>query len=198
MWVYEIGVAKYFSEDKKKNNAVEFYNFFSPKGLTLESICGMLGNIERESTLNPGIKQTTSTSSGWGLIQWTPSTDLTNWCKKYRYNWYDGTAQCIRINAEGEQTMDAGGVWIPTASYPYSWDEFKALTDVNEATKAYLYERERAGAEALDLRLEYANKWYEYLGGQPSPPEPPEPPEPPHPTPVEKRKFPWWMCLKKF
>ena len=93
-WIYEIGVAKYFSTSQMQNNATEFYNYFTNKGATLEAICGMLGNIQRESTLNPGIKQGSSTALDWGLIQWTPSTVLTNWCKTYGYNWYDGSAQC--------------------------------------------------------------------------------------------------------
>lgn len=194
-WIYEIGVAKYFSTSQMQNNATEFYNYFTNKGVTLEAICGMLGNIQRESTLNPGIKQGNSTSLGWGLIQWSPSTVLTNWCRTYGYNWYDGFAQCERIICEGEGIKNASGYWIPTASYPYSWSEFIALTDVAEATKAYLYERERAGVETLDLRLRYASNWYEYFSGTPIPPTP-TPPTPP--TPITKKKMPIYMMLRRF
>ena len=189
-WIYKIGVGTYFSKSQQENNAIEFYAYFHQKRLTLESICGMLGNITRESTLNPGIKQGSSTSSGWGLIQWTPATVLTNWCNKYGYNWYDGTAQCERIIAEGDGTRGASGYWVPTSNYPYSWTEFKSLTDVDEATKAYLYERERAGVEALELRLQYAKEWYEYLSGEPTPPIPPKPTK-------KVKKFPWYLYLKK-
>ena len=49
-WIYDIGVAKYFSTSQMQNNATEFYNYFINKGATLEAICGMLGNIQREST----------------------------------------------------------------------------------------------------------------------------------------------------
>ena len=190
-WIYEIGVAKYFSTSQMQNNATEFYNYFTNKGATIEAICGMLGNIQRESTLNPGIKQGSSTSLGWGLIQWTPSTVLTNWCKTYGYNWYDGSAQCERISCEGEGTKGAGGYWLPTHDYPYSWSEFIALTDVAEATKAYLYERERAGIGALDLRLKYASEWYEYFSGKP-----PTPPTPP--TPRKRKSMPIYMMLKNY
>ena len=192
-WIYEIGVGKYFEQAKQENNAAEFYNYFVNKGVSLEAICGMLGNITIESTINPGIKQGNSTSLGWGLIQWTPATVLTNWCKTYGYNWYDGFAQCERIICEGEGIKNASGYWLPTASYPYSWSEFIALTDVAEATKAYLYERERAGVEALDLRLQYASNWYEYFSGTPIPPTPPTPP-----TPIYKKKMPIYMMLRRF
>lgn len=191
-WIYEIGVAKYFSTSQMQNNATEFYIYFINYGATLEAICGMLGNIQKESTLNPGIKQGSSISLGWGLIQWSPSTVLTNWCKTYGYNWYDGAAQCDRIKCEGEGTKNANGYWLPTSEYPYSWSEFLALTDVAEATKAYLYERERAGIEALDLRLQYANEWYSYFTGSPVPPAPPTPP-----TPRKRTSIPIYMMLRK-
>lgn len=191
-WIYEIGVAKYFSTSQMQNNATEFYIYFINYGATLEAICGMLGNIQKESTLNPGIKQGSSISLGWGLIQWSPSTVLTNWCKTYGYNWYDGAAQCDRISCEGEGTKGASGYWLPTSEYPYSWSEFLALTDVAEATKAYLYERERAGIEALDLRLQYANEWYSYFTGSPVPPTPPIPP-----TPRKRTSMPIYMMLRK-
>lgn len=192
VWIYEIGVAKYFSTSQMQNNATEFYIYFNNYGATLEAICGMLGNIQKESTLNPGIKQGSSISLGWGLIQWSPSTVLTNWCKTYGYNWYDGAAQCDRISCEGEGTKGASGYWLPTSEYPYSWSEFLALTDVAEATKAYLYERERAGIEALDLRLQYANEWYSYFTGSPVPPTPPTPP-----TPRKRTSMPIYMMLRK-
>lgn len=190
-WIYEIGVQKYFNQSQQENNATEFYNYFINYGATIEVICGMLGNITRESTLNPANKQGNSTKLGWGLIQWTPATVLTNWCKRYGYNWYDGTAQCERIKCEGEGTKNANGYWLPTSDYSYSWSEFITLTDVAEATKAYLYERERAGIEALDLRLQYANEWYSYFTGSPVPPTPSTPPL------KLKRKMPIYMMLKK-
>lgn len=192
-WIYDIGVGKYFDETQKQNNATEFYNYFIDKGATLESICGMLGNIEQESTLNPAIKQTSSVSSGWGLIQWTPSTVLTDWCNKYGYNWYDGSAQCERIDCEGSGTKDASGYWLPTTQYPYKWSEFIALTDVEESTKAYLYERERAGTPNLEKRIEYANKWYDFFSDTPVPPTPPTPP-----TPKVRKKMPLYMMLKYY
>lgn len=191
-WIYDIGVQKYFNQSQQENNAIEFYNYFINYGATIEAICGMLGNITRESTLNPAIKQDNSTSLGWGLIQWTPATVLTNWCKRYGYNWYDGTAQCERIKCEGEGTKNANGYWLPTPYYSYSWSEFIALTDVAEATKAYLYERERAGIEELDLRLQYASEWYKYFSETPVPPTAPTPP-----TPRKRTSMPIYMMLRK-
>lgn len=164
-WIFDIGVGKFFNQEQMQNNAVEFYNYFNDKGVTLEAICGMLGNIQRESTLNPGIKETESEAKGWGLIQWTPSTVITDWATEYGYVWYDGVCQCERIWCEGTKQKGASGYWLPTSQYPYTWSEFIALTDVHEAVRAFLYERERAGVEALQERLDNADRWFDYLSG---------------------------------
>ena len=185
-WISEVGTGKYFTTEKQQFNAKLFYQFFVVKGVTLAAICGMLGNISWESTLNPGIKQGESTYLGWGLIQWTPSTVITNWCDTYGYNWWDGNAQCERIWSEGIEDKGAGGTWIPTAEYPYSWQEFIQLSDLHECVLAYLRERERAGTEKLEERLTYANYWYTYFTDNP----PPTPGKP-------KRRLPIYMMINR-
>lgn len=194
-WHERVGVQSYLTESQMKDNATEICNYFRGQGMTLEAICGLLGNIQAESGLNPGNKETASSSNGWGLIQWTPATVLLNWCNKYNYTWYSGSVQCYRILCEGLRINDASGYWIPTSAYPYSWQQFSQLTNVEEATKAYLYERERAGVEAVAKRVTYANNWFAYFSGQPIPPTPPEP-EPPEPE-QEKRKMPLYMMIKR-
>lgn len=186
MWYYNIGVQATLTHEQEVNNILEFYEFFHEKGLTVESICGILGNIAQESQYNPANKQTSSTSSGWGLIQWTPSTVLTDWCELYGYNWYDGNAQCIRIWNEGIGEMGAGGVFYPAGGYNYSWSEFCQLTDINEAMYSYFYERERGVVETANFtyRLEQAQRCYRIITGE----EPPTPPIPPKPKKNKYRK----------
>jgi len=167
-WEYQItdslGV---LTTAQQQNNAKAFYTYF--KGyMTLEAMAGILGNIQRESQLNPGQQESGyggSTSYGHGLIQWTPGSILVDWCNEQGLNWYNGDAQCYRIKCEGEATNGCSGYWLPTSSYPYSWSEFCKLTNVAEATKSYLAERERAGVSALDERLANANNWYSFLSG---------------------------------
>ena len=78
-WIVKVGVSAYLTRSEMENNATEFYGYFNSKGFTIESVAGMLGNLQQESNINPGMKQTASASSGWGLIQWTPSSNLTNY-----------------------------------------------------------------------------------------------------------------------
>lgn len=171
-WIYFVGVGKYLTESQMENNAKEFYYYFNNFSFTLESIAGMLGNIQRESTINPAIKQTESTSSGWGLIQWTPSANLTDYTDSIGVSWYSGDAQCELIRKEIIEGY--GGQWLPSSTHPeykYTGKEFSEMKDVDLATKTYLFQRERAGIEKLDERLENAHKWYKFLGGvTPKPP----------------------------
>ena len=187
-WIAIEGTKKYFTQAQMENNAIEFNAYFTGK-YTLESICGMLGNVQRESTLNPALKERLSTSSGWGLIQWTPSSNLTNYANAQGKDWKDGNLQCQLINAEVLEGY--GGQWLPTKSYPYSGLEFSQLTDVEEAVKAYCFERERAGVVALDERIQNGKNWYNYLSGTPLPPLPPTPILP------TRRHMPIYMMLKR-
>lgn len=132
--------------------------------MTKEAMAGMFGNILRESYFNPGQGQIGG-GGGLGLIQWTPSTSLTNYISGA---WYDGDNQCrFLINDCNNQY---GTRWISTSTYNYSFAEFCQVTDVDLATKIFLACRERAGVSALDLRLQYAHEFYEILGGTPPTP----------------------------
>ena len=189
-WIVKVGVAQYLTQPEMKNNATEFYSYFNSKGFTIESVAGMLGNLQQESNINPGMKQTASASSGWGLIQWTPSRNLTDYATAHGTNWATGE---IQTQLMWDEIINGyGGQWIPKPSlgYNYTGAEFSKLIDVAEACKAYLYERERAGVAALSNRLTYASKWYEYLTGV-TPPTPPTPP-----TPTKRKGMPIWMMCR--
>ena len=188
-WIVKVGVRAYLTQSEMENNATEFYGYFNSKGFTVESVSGMLGNLQQESNINPGMKQTASTSSGWGLIQWTPSSNLTDYATAHGSDWTTGEIQTQLI--WDEIINGYGGQWLPKPAlgYTYTGEEFSRLTDVTEACKSYLYERERAGTEALTNRLTYASNWYEYLTGV-------TPPTPPTPTPTKRKGMPVWMMCR--
>lgn len=192
-WIYDIGKYKYFTTAQQENNVLEIYNYFRNYDMTLEALCGILGNMSKESTMNPGIKQGDDPSLGWGLIQWSPHHWLVDWCEKLGLDWYDGNAQLRRIVAEGEKTTDDGYSWWNTVEgYRYSWREYCQITDVDLALEAYFYIRIRAGKPDMQTRYEWAHYWYEFLSGE----EPPVPPVPP--TPSKKKKgMPVWMMVRR-
>ena len=150
-----------------QNNAHLIYNYFTGKGWTLNAIAGMLGNMQRESTINPGVWQNLDTSyvsGGYGLVQWTPSTNVTTWLTSNGYNMNDansnGNGQCARIIYE----LENGLQWIPTSGYPMTFSEYsKSTLDPRMLATIFLKHYERAGVEALVERQDNAEYWYGYL-----------------------------------
>lgn len=192
-WIYNITDASGggMSASDMENNVQLFIDYFTGY-MTAEAMAGILGNMQHESYLNPaqcqiGSGTSSNSNSGGGLIQWTPRSAFVRWCEDRGRSWYDGYYQLYRIRCEGEGRDGCSGYWLKSSKYGYyySWSEFCQLTDYEEACKAYLYERERAGNEALSLRLEYAQNWYDFIqGGQPIPTPSPTP-DPPEPRPYE-------------
>ena len=153
----------YLTESQMQGNALEVYNFFSARGWTLNAIAGMLGNMERESNINPGLWQSLdygNYSGGYGLVQWTPATNYTDWASSRGYSITDPQGQMVWID-----TMTvSSGQWIATSEYNLSFAAFKASTQSPEwLASAFLKNFERAGVEAEDERRSDARKWYNYL-----------------------------------
>lgn len=125
----------------------------------------MLGNMQRESTINPGVWQNLdagNTSLGLGLVQWTPATKLIDWCNSGGFNYTSIAAQCQRIIYE----LNNGLQWIATQDYPESFLEFtRSNKNITYLTYAFLKNYERAGVEAVNERIQYAAHWFNTLDG---------------------------------
>ena len=173
----------------KVNADYLYYAFVNSAGWTLEALCGMLGNMQVESSLNPGRWENDSVGGdpinhGYGLAQWTPYTNYTNWATSY--GWSDPStmdANVSRINYELANNLQ----WIPTLSYPYTFGAFTQSTaSPYDLALAFLANYERPADPNQPIRGEYAMDWYNYLLGL-------------HPKPIiGKRKFPWVLYSGKF
>lgn len=178
----------YLSLSQMKDNAEYIFNYFGSRGWTTNSICAMLGNMQRESTINPGLWQNMdegNTSLGLGLVQWTPATKLIEWCDDRNIDYLELDSQCERIIYELENNLQ----YYATPSYPETFEEFTQSTEsIEYLTTAFLKNYERAGVEALDERIENAEYWYSYFEGEePDVPEEPEEPEEPD-VPIKKKR----------
>ncbi len=81
------------------SNVTTVYNFLVKElNLTPAAACGIMANIEHESSFNPKAK----TSRSYGLCQWTGSryTLLKKWCKKNGYNYKTIKGQMNYLKAE--------------------------------------------------------------------------------------------------
>ena len=176
--------SNYLTYNQMKINAVYIYKALKDKGWTLNAVAGMLGNMQRESTLNPGIWQNNdvgNTNVGYGLVQWTPATKYINWLLPGS----DASTMdnnISRILFELENNLQ----WISTQEYPMSFEEFtKSTQRPEDLASVFLYNYERAGVSAENERRENALKWYFYLiGNVPQ-------------YKVKPHRFPWALYAKK-
>jgi hypothetical protein len=138
------------------------------KGWSKESVCGMLGNMETESTINPGIWQSLdegNMSMGFGLVQWTPASKYTNWADSNGYSWGDINGQLHRLQYE----IDNGVQWIATSSYNLSFQQFKTNAtglSVEDLAQAFLLNYERPADQTQPDRSTQARYWFDTLDGE--------------------------------
>lgn len=181
---------RYLTDDEMYHNGRLVYGYFN-EHMTFNAICGILGNMQNESRVNPGIWQNLypAVSNGYGLVQWTPSTVITKWLSENGYAVDDGNGQLEWILT---QTV-AQGQWIETSEYPISWEEFKKSTQSPEWTATcFQYNFERGTTPTIvALKQKYAREWWDYLQSVS--------PINPEPTPQEKvSKMPVWMKIRYF
>lgn len=177
-WIYG---NRNLTESEMEHNAIEVYNCFKVWDWTLNAIAGMLGNMQAESTINPGRWENgVEYGGGYGLVQWTPYTKYSEWAGDGWEN--NGTKQVERIIYEWNGYYEQ---WKETSSYPLTFKQFSASTQTPEylaSTFLYNYERPLDPAATLSYRQAAARKWYNYLGGV---------------TPVKTHKgMPVWMMCK--
>lgn len=156
------------NQSQMELNAVYIYNSLSSNGWSLNAICGMLGNMQTESSINPGRWQSDRvggdpTGHGYGLVQWTPYTKYTEWATNNGYS-DPSTMDCnlARINYEVENNLQ----WIPTYQYPMTFEAFKTSNeDPYTLAMIFLANYERPADPYQPARGQQANAWYEYLSG---------------------------------
>lgn len=153
---------RYLTLSEMRHNAEIFRAKMEGYGFSINAICGMLGNIQTESQVNPGIWQSLKPfKGGYGLVQWTPYTNYSEWAGEGWEN--NGDKECERIKYEFEHGLQ----YYATKSYPMSASEFMK-SDKAPAYLAYafLYNYERPLNKNQPKRRIQAEEWYEYLTGK--------------------------------
>lgn len=158
---------RYLSTSERENNATLVTEDLLARGWSVNAIGGILGNMESESNINPGLWQSLiygNLSGGYGLVQWTPATNYLNWCDANGYDRLDGNAQLKWIDEKSESS----GQWIATSAYPLTFEQFKTSSESPEyLASAFLKNFERAGVEVEEQRRTQARRWYEFITSNP-------------------------------
>lgn len=162
------GTSNALNQQQMEVNASYICKFLLDKGWTKNAIAGILGNMQAESTLNPGRWQSDNVnnySAGYGLVQWTPSTNYTRWLS----NKYGLAADPSEMDHNLERIiyeLENNEQWIATDEYDFSFEEFSKSSQAPEyLAVAFLKNYERAGVEVIEDRKANAIKWYEYITG---------------------------------
>lgn len=179
---------KYYGFNRSTNEATEnalmIYSILYNLGWTLNAICGVIGNFESESGLNPWRWQNdvviasndsynidVSTAHGYGLPQFTPAgkyahdnnaAALVGFGVNYddvTGSLNDGTAQLNFINQYAD--------YQSTGTWPQSYSDFKTWSGSPEdAASIWLHNYERPLSYSTEgTRRSNARYWFDLLGG---------------------------------
>lgn len=174
----------YLNTAEQTENAEYILSYLSNQGYTKNAICGVLGNIQSESTINPCIWEGLHSydydpysyhMSGYGLVQWTPFNKYTKWARDKGWSYKSIMAQCERIIYEVDNNIQ----WINSLDpQNRSFKEFMQSTDSPyDLAMAFIQAYERPKNPDQPNRGTQANYWFETLTGgviiDPTPPDKP-------------------------
>lgn len=150
-------------------NAQYILDYLVGQGWTKNAVCGMLGNMQIESTINPGRWQVgypaqLGSAGGFGLVQWTPSTKYTDWATANGLPYDNMDSELKRILYE----LANGVQWYATTAYNMTFQQFSVSSDTPEnLASAWMddYERPDPSTSNEAGRRSNARYWYDNLGG---------------------------------
>ncbi|EGO5178497.1 peptidoglycan DD-metalloendopeptidase family protein [Enterococcus faecalis] len=150
---------------EKEKNAWAVWQFLKSKGYSEQAAAGILGNMDQESGIMPDIDEGGG-GPGYGLVQWTsPIAGESGRAYVQRLLGQAGISGDYRNITTQLKLLDwhmHNGQYIPSAAYPYSVTEFKALTDIGTATMAFEANFERPAVTHPE-RIQMAQYWYNLL-----------------------------------
>lgn len=167
-----------------ETNATYFYKKMREEGYTKNAICGILGNMQAECTINPAAwRKLNVLSSAYGLPQWHPASNFINWAKE-QGTIAEATADDVNALAYSNAkllmdteidyllyTLTHGGYWFRPEDYSdygakeyLTASQYKVSTlDAGELAKVFCGAYEKNKNYNTTARSEYAVAWYDYL-----------------------------------
>lgn len=159
---------RYLTLDEMTVNAQYILDYLSALGWSKNAICGMLGNMQSESTINPSIWEGLNSgnlSGGYGLVQWTPATKYLDWCTA---RGYDNTTldSALKRILEEVATDTQWGANLQLGSPPYDFKTFTTSTETPYTLAMnFLHFYERPQVNDQPHRGTQAEYWYTTLTG---------------------------------
>lgn len=182
---------EYLTDAEMQNNADIIIAYYQSIGLDNATIAGILGNMQAESTLSP-ILEERGGGGGYGLVQWTPKSDLISACNTLGLTDYtSGDTQIQVVIAEIKGTPASIRQWYTTSAYISKYYNSGATSDMIGITAEQFlsnsmgwtadklalmfmagYERPSYNPDTnhTSKRQENALNWYDYIDGGVVPP----------------------------
>lgn len=166
---------RYLNQAEMEHNALIIRDYLiGTHGWSINAVSAVLGNMQHESSINPGIWENLSPyvydgrSSGYGLVQWTPYTKYSEWAGS---NWLNnGDKELDRITYEAQQGIQ----WFYNSQVhmnpPISFSEFiHSELDIDTLSDywLYFYEHPADPIASREQRRRNTRNWYEFLEGHP-------------------------------
>lgn len=194
------------NQSEMENNADIVIAYFRSQGINDNTIAGILGNMQAESSINPEREEVGG--QGYGLVQWTPVTVLQNHCATLGLSPYNNGDVQLQVIISEILNQSGVGEWYTTQAFIQNYYSSGATSDMIGITGQQFLDNQMnwapdklavmfmAGYERpsydpnvnhYNLRMQYALNWFVYMGNIP-------------PTPTEKIKkknFPWVLYARK-
>lgn len=158
------------SDFSGSTNAEITWNFLRGKGLSEVCTAAIIGNLMQESSpkIDPTMVESGS-GDGYGIAQWSYGrrTQLRKYAETIGRDVEDIEVQLEFLWMETDPNAERNGADLQWTKQSYQ--QFIAMSSIEEATKFFCSTWERAGKPNMSNRLKYANETYaQYNGGSSS------------------------------
>jgi hypothetical protein len=167
-----ISANRFLTLEEMTINAEYIMSYLVGRNWSKNAVSGLLGNLQTESSINPGIWQglksyddrpfDTVPGQGYGLVQWTPFNKYTIWASERMMDYKEMDSQLARIEYEVENNLQ----WFGGYSSQMSFAEFTRSTESPEfLAEVFIKTYEHPADPDQPARGTQARYWYETLTG---------------------------------
>lgn len=175
----------YLSQSEMENNANIVISYYRGQNLDDRTIAAILGNMQAESTLSPVLTERGG-GGGYGLVQWTPKSNLTDACNTLNLSPYSSGDVQIKVIIQEIIGVQSIRQWYTSKAYIQNYYSSGASSDMIGITgNDFLYNTMNWTPDKLAVmfmagyerpsydpnvnhykkRKQYANAWFEFMGG---------------------------------
>lgn len=176
---------RYLSQSEQENNANIIINYYRGIGIDDNTIGAILGNMQAESTLSPGLNERGG-GGGYGLVQWTPKSDLINACNTLGLSPYTSGDVQIQVIIQEINGSPSVRQWYTSQAFIENYYNSGATSDMigitgndfihntmgwtpDKLAVLFMAGYERPSYDPninhYTNRQQYALNWFTYMGG---------------------------------